>query len=175
MLKKILKIFAMILLSILFLFTLIQGGLIIIVGGVFLGNIVHIFNSIVILFSIIMMGLALLKNKNTKVFTLGFLPLLILGISILGAYSLGIVMMLIVGIMLYVGLLWQLFLLRKKILCLLISLMFIPFFICAFPAYLCEGKNDTIMDVSFKWNWKTGMCEEKSTMPIPELLVEEIK
>ena len=168
MTKKILKSVSFILLLILFLVSFIEGGLIIAVGNIFLSNTVHFFNSIVILFSVSIMGIGLLKHKNIKVFLLGFLPVLILGFSIFMAYFFNSIMI-ITGVLAYAGLMGQFLLLKKKRLCLLISLLFIPFLIYATPVYLCEEKNSVLQDVVFKWNWKEMRCEERSTMPIPEL------
>ena len=169
MIKKILKSISFVLLLLLFLFSFIEGGLIIAVGNIFLGNIIHIFNSIVISFSIIIMGIGLLKHKNTKVFLLGFSPVFICGFSIFMAYFFNSIIMIISGMLAYTGLMGQLLLLKKKNLCMLISLLFIPFLIYATPIYLCEEKNAEIQDVIFEWNWNEKRCEERSTMPVSVL------
>ena len=164
MIRKIFKILAIGILSLVFLGTLVMGGYIVFIGNIFLNTTINIFNFLYFLFSAIIMGLALYKNKKTFVFLLGFLPVLVFLLFVVGEYLWNFTMMGAIFI-LYMGLLGQLWLLKKKQ-CFSVFLLFIPLFLYLTPVYLCEKKNYEIMDVAFKWNWDEKKCEEESTIPI---------
>ena len=123
MLKKIVKIFALIILSLLFLFTLARGRFV--VGA--LATKEDILDVIFFWFAIMVMGIALFKNKNIKVFLLGFLPAFVF----IGIFVPDInedITMVIPTIILYLGLMVQMLILKKKYL-FFIFLVFVPFFI----------------------------------------------
>ena len=118
--------------------------------------------------SLLIILLALIKNNETKVFLLGFWPILALVVFELLSYlkvQINIPNETFFVSFLYIGFLLQLLVLGHIVwvLCLLLT----AFFVYIRPAYMCESKNLLQSEISYQWNWMERVCEEKRVKWIP--------
>lgn len=168
--RKILKIFVMIFLTLLLCGQIFAVSSLIHNMSTSLVNMVlDIFTPIILglVFSIIMVLLALIKHKNEKILSLGFLPVLIaLFFIILGVLNISEYIIppeVLFMFFMYIGLLFQVFDLNKKIgyIGCIILFLLVCFYIYIRPAYICESENSITKCGGRTWDWDKKICKSK--------------
>ena len=181
MIKKILKILGIIILCFLLciqIFPLLY--LIDWVGDSFFTFNQDTFIIVCFLFSTIIMLISLIKNKNIKIFLLGFWPILSVFLLILLGINLNTFFVspeILLVFLLYIGFLLQLFILNKKAGCIgsIILLLLISLYIYIHPAYICERENGLIKCGGSEWNWDKKTCEKKLSCEVINIPTEQLK
>lgn len=132
------------------------------------------------LFSTIIMLISLIKNKNIKIFLLGFWPILSVFLLILFGIILDkffIFPEILFVFLLYIDLLFQLFILNKKVgyIGSVFFLSLISFYVYIHPVYVCERENGITRCGGSEWNWDKKTCEKKLSCEVINIPTEQLK